>query len=212
MTDEELITFIGKSVVNNWEYIAGIYFALLSGGVALSWMISNLIHKKEIKVLQLEIAHQKERFSQFESIMEQRIASIRSEAEMLQNRLSFISPAVPAAIPLDDPLANLDRSVSLEIDCSVAAQDHDIDYLDFPASMDKAAPLSQGSVSDPIPVDNPVSIPLPQKGSTPLSEPPPVKKSFNYLKNKSSSGNKMLSLIEKVDSVNKIIREIKLPN
>ncbi|WP_444957518.1 hypothetical protein [Microbulbifer sp. ZKSA002] len=155
MTDEELITFIGKSVVNNWEYIVSIYFALLSGGVALSWMISNLIHKKEIKVLQLEITHQKERFSQFESIMEQRIASIQSEAEMLQRKISFASPAVPAAMPLSDPFADIEQSVSPDVDCLESMQRRDIEYLDIPAPLKRSAPLEvrekgleKGDVSD----------------------------------------------------------------
>ena len=93
MSDPELVKFIGETVISNWKYILSSIIALIGGAVALSWFVSNLIHKKEIRLLQLELSHQKDRFSQFETIMEKRILMLQNEAELLSKSLTHENPA-----------------------------------------------------------------------------------------------------------------------
>ena len=81
MSDQEMITFAGTVLVNNWKYILGGIVAMLSLGVTSSWWLAKTLHKKEIEVLKLELSHQKDRFNQFTSIVDQRVSLLKSEAE-----------------------------------------------------------------------------------------------------------------------------------
>ena len=77
--------------------IAGTQLQLLTAVVSNAIRIRNIataFHKKEITILNSEINHQRERFNQYESIVEQRINLLTSEAETLKNKL----------LPDDEPM------------------------------------------------------------------------------------------------------------
>ena len=113
MSELELVKFIGESVIENWKYILSSVFALISCAVALSWFISSSLHKKEIKLLQLELSHQKERFHQFEIITDKRMLMLQSEAEILSKSMTHEK---------SDKIPNQNNSTSEEVV-----------YMDIPA-------------------------------------------------------------------------------
>tara|TARA_R110002012_G_C11644361_1_gene610916 strand:+ start:807 stop:1289 length:483 start_codon:yes stop_codon:yes gene_type:complete len=121
MTDLELINFTGTTLVNNWKYIFAGFFTFISACVAATWWFSNILHKKEIRVLKLELTHQKERFNQFESIVEQRVLALQHEAELLQRKTTPSST---------DSVADLSQK---EMNLG------DDEYLDIPVFLRKAA-------------------------------------------------------------------------
>lgn len=86
MSEQELINSVGTMVVNNWTYFLGGFITFLSCCMVVSWKISRGFHLRENRILRTELAHQKERFSQYESIVEQRINLLQSEAEALSKK------------------------------------------------------------------------------------------------------------------------------
>jgi len=88
MSDTNLIIFIGESVLANWKYILSSVIGLIGGAVAFCWFVSNLINKKEIRILKLELANQQERFTQFNTVMEQRILMLQNEADILNKKIT----------------------------------------------------------------------------------------------------------------------------
>jgi len=137
MTDPELINFAGASLVNNWKYVFSGILAFISACVAAAWWFSNILHKKEIRVLQLELTHQKERFNQFESIVEQRVLTLQHEAELLQRK------AMPSSTN-NNVLSSHTADPTLSDD----------EYMDIPVFFRKEADTtavaeSEGSYSSP---------------------------------------------------------------
>ena len=130
MEEKELINFVGNMLVGNWKLISGVFFTVFGSCIAGSWWLSNILHKKEIRILQLELSNQKERFTQFESIVEQRITFLNQEAELLQEK----------------KLANhtdseFNKSTNQRVDGKA-----DLDnYLDMPAFMRKSAGVEDSS-------------------------------------------------------------------
>lgn len=101
MNEAELIALVGTAIVKNWTYIAGAIFAFVSGSIFLCWNVSKSFHKKECELLQKELDNQKERFSQYESIVEQRINLLQSETEYLvKHRASERKEIQPIALGL----------------------------------------------------------------------------------------------------------------
>lgn len=122
MTDPELINFTGTTLVNNWKYIFAGVLTFISACVAATWWFSNILHKKEIRVLKLELTHQKERFNQFESIVEQRVLALQHEAELLQRKVA--------------PSNTNNNTASSH---TVEPTSSDGEYLDIPAFLRKEA-------------------------------------------------------------------------
>jgi len=87
MSEQEIITSIGTMIVNNWSYFLGGFLSFLTCCMIVSWKIASGFHMREKSILQTELAHQKERFSQYESIVEQRISLLQSEAEALSQKV-----------------------------------------------------------------------------------------------------------------------------
>ncbi len=86
MTDQEIVIFAGNTLVNNWKYLLTGILTTIGAGVAGAWRLSKLLHGKEVELLKLQLAHQNERFSQYESLVEKRISIIKREAELLQRK------------------------------------------------------------------------------------------------------------------------------
>lgn len=120
MTEIELINFSSTALVNNWKYIFAGILTLISACIAAAWWFSNIVHKKEIRILQLELTHQKERFNQFESIVEQRVLALQHEAELLQRKAVHSTSKSDVLLNHTDPISsdneNLDSPTFLRKD------------------------------------------------------------------------------------------------
>ncbi|MGK0235381.1 MAG: hypothetical protein ACI9EK_001917 [Psychroserpens sp.] len=92
MEEQELIKFLGTTIVNNWIFIFTSFFTILGSCIAGSWWLSNIFNKQKISILQLQLRNQNDRFTQFESIVDQRINFLKHEAELLQNKVSTNPP------------------------------------------------------------------------------------------------------------------------
>ena len=88
MNEQEMINVIGTLFVQHWSYFVGGLITFLTGFAFLTWRIANGFHHREKKLLQSELEHQKDRFSQYESIVEQRISLLQSEAELLSKKIN----------------------------------------------------------------------------------------------------------------------------
>ena len=88
MSEQEIINAVGTLIVSNWTYFLSGTVTFLTGCIFLSWQIANAFHRKERELLQAELTHQKERFSQFETIVEQRINMLQVEAELLNKKVN----------------------------------------------------------------------------------------------------------------------------
>lgn len=88
MTEQEIINAVGILIVSNWSYFLGGLIAFTTGCVLLSWRIASAFHRREKELLQAELNHQKERFSQFEAIVDQRISLLQTEAESLNKKIN----------------------------------------------------------------------------------------------------------------------------
>lgn len=88
MTEQDLINLVGGFAVNNWQYLVGGLFASFAAIASISWAIAGHSHQKEIKILELELDHQKERFGQFETIMQNKLELIESQANALKIQIS----------------------------------------------------------------------------------------------------------------------------
>lgn len=88
MTEEELGNLLGMVMFNHWEYVLGILGTFIAACGILSWKISKSFHQKECDILRTEISHQKDRFHQYEAVVEQRINLLQSQAELLTEKLS----------------------------------------------------------------------------------------------------------------------------
>lgn len=86
MSEQEIINAVGTLIVANWTYFLGGLVAFTTGCIFLSWQIANAFHRRDKELLQAELNHQKERFTQFESIVEQRISLLQAEAESLNKK------------------------------------------------------------------------------------------------------------------------------
>ena len=84
MDKNQLIITIGTAVLDQWQYLLSSVFAIILTCIGLAWLLSNLLHKKEIRMLELQLSQQKETFSQFEAIVEQRVSVLQQEAEILK--------------------------------------------------------------------------------------------------------------------------------
>ncbi|PTO74858.1 hypothetical protein [Vibrio splendidus] len=83
--NEQLASYIGEVVLSNWLSMISLFFSFCSGLVVLTWFVSNLIHKREISLLEIQLAHQKEQFVQFESIVNQRVDALKEQAGLVQD-------------------------------------------------------------------------------------------------------------------------------
>jgi len=45
----QLASFVGDAVLNNWLSLISLAFTFCAGLVALTWFVSNLVHKREIR-------------------------------------------------------------------------------------------------------------------------------------------------------------------
>jgi hypothetical protein len=94
MSEQELINSIGTMFVNNWSYFLGGFITFLTCCMVISWKVASGFHLREKRILQTELAHQKERFSQYESIVEQRISLLQSEAEALSRKAGKVEDLI----------------------------------------------------------------------------------------------------------------------
>ncbi|WP_104023908.1 hypothetical protein [Vibrio hyugaensis] len=83
--NEQLASYIGEAVLNNWLSMISLLFSFCAGLVALTWFVSNLIHKREIRLLEMQLAHQKDQFSQFECIVNQRVDALKEQAGLVED-------------------------------------------------------------------------------------------------------------------------------
>jgi len=94
MSEQELINSIGAMFVNNWSYFLGGFITFITCCMVISWKVASGFHLREKRILQTELAHQKERFSQYESIVEQRISLLQSEAEALSKKAGKVEDLI----------------------------------------------------------------------------------------------------------------------
>ncbi|HFQ5433910.1 hypothetical protein HJ205_23160 [Vibrio parahaemolyticus] len=85
--NEQLASFVGDAVLNNWLSLISLAVTFCAGLVALTWFVSNLVHKREIRLLELQLAHQKEQFSQFEMIVNQRVDALKEQASLVEDAI-----------------------------------------------------------------------------------------------------------------------------
>ncbi|MDC5706635.1 hypothetical protein [Vibrio europaeus] len=83
--NEQLAYYIGEAVLSNWLSMISLFFSFCAGLVALTWFVSNLIHKREIRLLEIQLAHQKDQFSQFECIVNQRVDALKEQAGLVED-------------------------------------------------------------------------------------------------------------------------------
>jgi len=103
MTDEEIGNLIGLFLAQNWSYFLGGFIAFIFSCILLSWRISKSLPQREVELLKTEIAHQKERFSQYISIVEQRINLLQGEADALNRKLN---PKKQPSVLYQSPVTN----------------------------------------------------------------------------------------------------------
>lgn len=82
--NEQLTSYIGEAVLTNWLSIVSLFFSFCAGLVTLTWFVSNLIHKREIRLLEIQLAHQRDQFSQFECIVNQRVDALKEQAGLIE--------------------------------------------------------------------------------------------------------------------------------
>ena len=87
MEEQQIINIVGSFVFENWKSVLSAFVGLIGGVVSLCWFILSLLHKKEIRMLELQLSQQRESFNQFEAIVEQRIQVLQKEAEQLKNKV-----------------------------------------------------------------------------------------------------------------------------
>ncbi|NOH22545.1 hypothetical protein [Vibrio europaeus] len=85
--NEQLASFVGDAVLNNWLSLSSLAVTFCAGLVALTWFISNLVHKREIRLLELQLAHQKDQFFQFETIVNQRVDALKEQAGLVEDAI-----------------------------------------------------------------------------------------------------------------------------
>lgn len=87
MDNQEIVLVVGTFVIENWKYLLSGFVGLLCSVAALCWLILGLLHKKEVRILELQLSQQRDSFTQFESIVEQRFKVLQKEAEQLKSKL-----------------------------------------------------------------------------------------------------------------------------
>lgn len=122
MTEELLIGFI----VKNWQYFASAIATLFIGGIGFTWFLASYIHSKEVRVLELQVDHQKEHFNQFETIMENKMQMIQFQAQMLQHKLS--KDVIDSSQSSIDDLDTITHTSSLIPTDAKNEEKRDIDY------------------------------------------------------------------------------------
>ncbi|WP_064609897.1 hypothetical protein [Photobacterium sp. J15] len=109
---EELINFIGTAIVINWLPILSAFFVFCSGLITLTWLVFTRIHKQETRLLELQLRQKNEQFTQYVSIVEQRIETLKDQAEKLDSNLSSDLVINPAS--LNDESSMKERNLDIK--------------------------------------------------------------------------------------------------
>ncbi len=148
MTEEELGKLLGAVVFNHWEYVLGVLGTFIAACVVLSWKISKSFHQKECDMLRTEISHQKDRFSQYEAVVEQRINLLQAQAEQLTEKLSpkpqifYQGPVIPKEQTACSPDEDVRFSIAPEPDQPSGNRLQD--FLDKTDLINRAIKLATG--------------------------------------------------------------------
>ncbi|MUK78940.1 hypothetical protein GNP84_18840 [Aliivibrio fischeri] len=103
----ELGDFIGQTVIEHWIPIVSALFVFCSSLVTITWIISNRLHKQEIRMLELQLTQQKEQFVQYESIVEQRINMLKEQVEKVGTSLGASDTVMKSEILTPDRNPNI---------------------------------------------------------------------------------------------------------